>query len=32
MGLYTDLAKKRAEHYDVIIEGRVREWIEGILG
>jgi hypothetical protein len=32
MGLYADLAKKRAELYDVAVEGRVREWIEGVLG
>jgi hypothetical protein len=32
MGLYADLAKKRAGQYDVAVEGRVRGWIEGVLG
>jgi hypothetical protein len=32
MGIYADLAAKRAASYDVELEGRVREWIEGNLG
>lgn len=32
MGIYADLAAKRNAKYDVELEGRVREWIEGVIG
>ena len=32
MGIYADLAAKRAAKYDVELEKRCREWIEGVLG
>ncbi|KAH0788321.1 Muscle-specific protein 20 [Histomonas meleagridis] len=32
MGIYADLAQKRAASYDVALEGRVRAWMEGIIG
>ena len=32
MGIYADYAAKRKEKYDVALEGRCREWIEGNLG
>lgn len=32
MGIYADLANKRKAAYDVELEGRVRQWIEGVLG
>jgi hypothetical protein len=31
-GIYADLAKKRAEKYDVELEKRVQTWIEAIIG
>jgi hypothetical protein len=31
-GIYADLAAKRAAKYDVELEGRVRAWIEGVVG
>jgi len=32
MGIYADLAAKRSAGYDVELEGRVKAWIEGVLG
>jgi hypothetical protein len=32
MGIYADLAKKRAAQYDKALEGRCQAWIEGVLG
>jgi hypothetical protein len=32
MGIYADLAKKRADQYDKGLESRVRAWIDGVLG
>jgi hypothetical protein len=32
MGIYADLAAKRAAEYDTALEGRVREWMESVLG
>lgn len=32
MGIYADLAKKREAQYDVALEGRVRAWLEGVIG
>jgi hypothetical protein len=32
MGIYADLAKKRADQYDKELEGRVRDWMNAVLG
>ena len=32
MGIYGDLERKRNANYDYALEGRVRAWIEGIIG